>query len=87
MSRALLARRVGALEAARGAAEPDHAHAAMAEALVRLGFPDQLGTALATCAVGSPRPLADIHPDLPALHTRLWMKRQGWAYCEGDELL
>jgi hypothetical protein len=33
VSRALLARRVGALEAARGAAEPDHARAAMAEAL------------------------------------------------------
>jgi hypothetical protein len=82
-----LARRVGALEAARGASGPDHAREAMAEALARLGLPDQLGTALATHAGGWSRPLADIHPDLPALHARLWMERQGWAYCEGDELL
>ncbi len=86
MSRAL-ARRVGALEAARGAAGPDHARASMAEAPARLGLPGEPDAALAACAGGWSRPLADIHPDLPALHTRLWTERQGWAYCEGDELL
>ena len=86
MSRAL-ARRVGALEAARGTSEPDHARMAMAEALARLGLPGEPDAALATCARSSSRPLADIHPNLPALHTRLWMERQGWAYCAGDERL
>jgi hypothetical protein len=86
VSRAL-ARRVGALEAARGAAEPDHARAAMAEALARLGLPGEPDAALAACAGGPSRPLADIHPDLPALHARLWTERQGWTYCAGDERL
>jgi hypothetical protein len=79
LSRAL-ARRVAALEAARGASRPDHASEAMVEALAQLGLPD----ALATYRGGLSRTLADIHPDLPALHLRLWMERQGWAYYEED---
>ena len=59
----------------------------MVEALARLGLPCGLDAALAAYARSSSRPLADIHPDLPALHTRLWMECQGWAYCAGDERL
>ena len=55
MSRAL-ARRVGALEAARGAAAgPDHARAAMVEALARLDLPGEMDAAEAPEA-GSPPP-------------------------------
>ena len=55
----------------------------MVEALAQLGLSD----ALATYRGGLSRTLADIHPDLPALHLRLWMERQGWAYYEEDVLL
>jgi hypothetical protein len=59
----------------------------MVEALARLGLPCGLDAALAAYARSSSRPLASIHPDLPAPHARLWMERPGWAYCGGDDRL
>ena len=55
----------------------------MVEALAELGLSD----ALATYCGGLSVTLADIYPDLPPLHLRLWMERQGWAYYEEDVLL
>jgi hypothetical protein len=86
MSRALT-RRIKALEVAQGSSRPDLAREAMAEALAQLGLSNELEIALAIFSRGFSRPLANIHPNLPALYMRLWMERQGWAYCEGDELL
>ena len=75
VSAAALSRRVAALEASRaggpGASEADHWREATREARVRLGRAGEAGG----------------DRELEALTTRLFMERQGWTYCPGDERL
>ena len=89
MSAAALSRRVAALEAARaegpGASSAEHWREATREALARLG---RAGEAEA-CAGSSSAPPGRAGGDreLAALTTRLFLERQGWTYCPGDERL
>jgi hypothetical protein len=86
---AALSRRVAALEASRtgalGTSSADHWREATREALRRLG---RAGEAEARAGPSPASPgRADGDRELAALATRLFMERQGWTYCPGDERL
>ena len=87
MSAAALSRRVAALEAARaggpGASEADHWREATREALARLGRAGETDDE----PTRSPPGWTGKDRELAALTTRMFMERQGWTYCPGDELL